>query len=130
MFSSRTNWSLTPNRLSELLHQRRERGLPVLDLTESNPTRCGFALDAEEILAPLHNPRGLTYEPDPRGLPTAREAVAGYYRERSVRLDLDQIFLTASTSEAYSFVFRLLANPGTKSWRRSRATPCSISSAA
>ncbi|MGO8790655.1 MAG: pyridoxal phosphate-dependent aminotransferase [Terriglobia bacterium] len=114
MFSSRTNWPLTPNRLSELLHQRRERGLPVLDLTESNPTRCGFALDAEEILAPLHNPRALTYEPDPRGLPTAREAVAGYYRERGVCLDLDQIFLTASTSEAYSFVFRLLANPGDK----------------
>lgn len=114
MFSSRTDWSLTPNRLSELLRQRRERGLPILDLTESNPTRCGFALDAEGILAPLHNPRSLTYEPDPRGLRKAREAVAEYYAERGVRLDLDQIFLTASTSEAYSFVFRLLANPGDK----------------
>ncbi len=114
MFSSRTNWSLTPNRLSELLRERRARGLPILDLTESNPTRCGFALDAEEILAPLHNPRSLTYEPDPRGLRTAREAVAQYYSERGVQLDPDQIFLTASTSEAYSFVFRLLANPGDK----------------
>ena len=114
MFSSRTNWSLTPNRLSELLRRRRARGLPILDLTESNPTRCGFALDAEEILAPLHNPRALTYEPDPRGLRTAREAVAEYYTERGVDLDPDQIFLTASTSEAYSFVFRLLANPGDK----------------
>ncbi len=114
MFSSRTNWSLTPNRLSELLRRRRARGLPILDLTESNPTRCGFALDAEEILAPLHNPRALTYEPDPHGLRTAREAVAEYYTERGVDLDPDQIFLTASTSEAYSFVFRLLANPGDK----------------
>ena len=114
MFSSRTNWSLTPNRLSELLRERRARGLPILDLTESNPTRCGFALDGEEILAPLHNPRALTYEPDPRGLHTAREAVAEYYRERGVQLDPDQIFLTTSTSEAYSFVFRLLANPGDK----------------
>ena len=112
MFSSRTNWSLAPNRLSQLLRERRERGLPILDLTESNPTRCGFALDEEELLAPLHNLRSLTYEPDPRGLRVAREAVAEYYCERGVQLDLDQIFLTASTSEAYSFVFRLLANPG------------------
>jgi hypothetical protein len=114
MFSSRTNWLLTPNRLSELLRERRAQGLPILDLTESNPTRCGFALDAESILAPLHHSRSLTYEPDPRGLLTAREAVAQYYSERGVHLDPDQIFLTTSTSEAYSFVFRLLANPGDK----------------
>jgi aspartate/methionine/tyrosine aminotransferase len=114
MFSSRTNWSLTPNRLSELLRQRRASGLPILDLTESNPTRCGFALDAEEILAPLHDSRSLTYQPDPRGLLVAREAVAQYYFERRVQLEPDQIFLTTSTSEAYSFVFRLLANPGDK----------------
>ena len=114
MFSSRTNWLLTPNRLSQLLRERRERKLPILDLTESNPTRCGFALDGEELLAPLHNPRSLTYEPDPRGLRVAREAVAEYYSERGVQLDPDQIFLTASTSEAYSFVFRLLSNPGDK----------------
>ena len=112
MFSSRTNWPLAPNRLSELLRDRRERGLPILDMMESNPTRCGFPLDVEEILAPLHNPRSLTNEPDPRGLRVAREAVAQYYSERGVQLDPDQIFLTASTSEAYSFVFRLLANPG------------------
>ncbi|MGO8816659.1 MAG: pyridoxal phosphate-dependent aminotransferase [Terriglobia bacterium] len=114
MFSSRTNWSLTPNRLSELLRERRERGLPILDLTESNPTRCGFVLDGEKILAPLYNLRALTYEPDPHGLRIAREAVAQYYSERGVQLDPDQIFLTASTSEAYSFVFKLLANPGDK----------------
>ena len=114
MFSSRTNWPLTPNRLSKLLRERRARGLPILDLTESNPTHCGFAFNGEEILAPFHNPRALTYEPDPRGLRTGREAVAQYYSERGVHLDPDQIFLTASTSEAYSFVFRLLANPGDK----------------
>jgi aspartate/methionine/tyrosine aminotransferase len=88
--------------------------LPILDLTESNPTRCGFALEGEEILAPLCNPRSLVYEPDPRGLRVAREAVAQYYSERGVHLDPDQIFLTSSTSEAYSFVFRLLADPGDK----------------
>ena len=112
MFASRTGWSLTPNRLSEIVRQRRERGLPLLDLTESNPTRCGFTIDAEEILAALHNPRALTYEPDPRGLLTAREAVAQYYAERGVEIHPDQIFLTTSTSEAYSFVFRLLGDPG------------------
>ena len=112
MFSSRTNWPLTPNRLAQLLRERRERGLSILDMTESNPTRCGLAMEAEEILAPLQNPRALAYEPDPRGLRVAREAVAQYYAERGVQLDPDQIFLTSSTSEAYSFVFRLLANPG------------------
>ena len=114
MFSSRTNWPLAPNRLSELLRERRARDLPILDLTESNPTRCGFALDEEAWLAPLRQSRALTYEPDPRGLPSAREAVAQYYAQHGVELDPDQIFLTASTSEAYSFVFRLLANPGEK----------------
>lgn len=114
MFSTRTNWPLAPNRLSGLLRERRERGLPILDLTESNPTRCGFELNPREILAALANPRSLTYSPDPRGLLTAREAVAQYYLERGIRLDPDQIFLTASTSEAYSFVFRLLANPADK----------------
>ena len=86
--------------------------MPILDLTESNPTRCGFALDAEKVLAPLHDSRALLYQPDPRGLLMAREAVAQYYSERGVQLAPDQIFLTSSTSEAYSFVFRLLANPG------------------
>lgn len=112
LFSSRTNWPLTPNRLSELLQERRARGLPTLDLTESNPTRCGFNDDAEEILGPLADPRALMYQPDPRGLRVAREAVAQYYADRAVNLDPDQIFLTASTSEAYSFIFRLVANPG------------------
>src|SRR2546429_904693 len=112
MFSSRTDWPLTPNRLSEHLRARRERGLPILDLTESNPTRCGFSFDAEEILGALRDPRSLTYEPDPRGLRVAREAVARYYAERGAEVDPERIFLTTSTSEAYSYVFRLLANPG------------------
>jgi len=112
MFSSRTGWPLAPNRLAELLKARRERGLPILDLTESNPSRCGLAMDAQEILRRLPNPRALTYQPDPRGLLVAREAVAQYYSEHEATVDPEQIFLTASTSEAYSFVFRLLANPG------------------
>jgi aspartate/methionine/tyrosine aminotransferase len=112
MFASRTNWSLTPNRLSQLTEERRQQGLPFLDLTESNPTHCGFNFDAEKLLGALADPRALSYEPDPRGLLAARLAVADYYAERGVQLEPAQIFLTTSTSEAYSYVFRLLANPG------------------
>jgi len=112
MFSSRTDWSLTPNRLAVVMSQRRAKGLPLIDLTESNPTRCGFDVNAQKILTALANPCSLTYEPDPRGLLHARRAVAGYYAGRSIPVDPEQIFLTTSTSEAYSYVFRLLANPG------------------
>lgn len=112
MFASRTDWSLTPNRLSQLMEGRRRQGLSCRDLTESNPTRCGFNFDAEKLLSALADARSLNYEPDPRGLLSARLAVASYYAERGVQLEPDQIFLTTSTSEAYSYVFRLLANPG------------------
>ena len=112
MFSTRTNWPLQPNRLAQLLSERRARGLPILDLAESNPTNCGLRLPEAEVLAPLQNARALKYEPDPHGLRVAREAVARYYGERGAPVDPDQIFLTTSTSEAYSYVFRLLANPG------------------
>ncbi|MGH9405192.1 MAG: pyridoxal phosphate-dependent aminotransferase [Terriglobia bacterium] len=111
MFSHRTNWSLEINELTRLTEERRRRALPVLDLTESNPTRCGFDYDPA-LLEDLRNPRALRYEPDARGLREGREAVTRYYAERGAALDPAQIFLTASTSEAYSFLFRLLANPG------------------
>ena len=110
MFSSRTNWPLTLNRLSRAIEEARRKGLPLLDLTESNPTRCWFAFDTHAILEALANPRALSYEPDPRGLLPARQAVASYYAERGIALDPGQIFLTTSTSEAYSYVFRLLAD--------------------
>ena len=112
MFSSRTNWTLTPNRLAIHLDERRRQGLSILDLTESNPTRCGFDFDQRAILDALRQPRSLIYEPEPRGLGPARAAVAGYYAERGTPVDPRQIFLTTSTSEAYSYVFRLLADPG------------------
>ena len=112
MFADRTTWNLTPNRLSRALETRRSRGLPVLDLTASNPTACGFAYDKAAILRALANPAALTYSPDPRGLPAARRAVAGYYAERGAAPCLDDIFVTTSTSEAYSWVFRALCNPG------------------
>ena len=112
MFSSRLNWSLRPNRLSALLEEKRQAGAPVLDLTESNPTRAGFAYPQAEILAALADAQGLRYHPSPRGLDNAREAVAGYYRERGTAVQPTDILLTASTSEAYAYLFKLLANPG------------------
>lgn len=113
MFSSRTDWLLAPNRLTRQLDERRRLGLPVLDLTESNPTRCGFAAE-REILQSLQDPQSLVYEPDPRGPLRARQAVCEYYAARGVSVTPEQIFLTTSTSEAYSYAFRLLADPGDK----------------
>jgi aspartate/methionine/tyrosine aminotransferase len=112
MFASRTNWPLSPNRLSLEIEKLRREGVPLLDLTESNPTRCGFVFDQQSILGALANPQALSYTPDPRGLLSARQAVAGYYAERGIALDQAQIFLTTSTSEAYSYIFRLIADPG------------------
>jgi aspartate/methionine/tyrosine aminotransferase len=112
MFSSRTNWPLGPNRLSLEIEELRRQGVPLLDLTESNPTRCGFAFDRQGIFDALANSQALSYTPDPRGSLSARQAVAGYYAERGITLDAAQIFLTTSTSEAYNYIFRLLADPG------------------
>ncbi|HEV2233136.1 MAG TPA: pyridoxal phosphate-dependent aminotransferase [Terriglobia bacterium] len=112
MFAHRTGWRLAPNRLSLAIEEYRQQGRALLDLTESNPTRCGFNYDTEEILQALSDPRSLTYEPDAHGLLAARQAVAGYYAEQNIHVDPRQIFLTTSTSEAYSYVFRLLADPG------------------
>jgi alanine-synthesizing transaminase len=112
MFAKRTNWSLAPNRLSQALDRRRADGRPLLDLTASNPTECGFASDGEAILRALANPTALTYSPDPKGLEIARRAVSGYYAAHGSRVAVQDIFLTTSTSEAYSWVFRTLCNPG------------------
>jgi len=112
MFAERTNWNLTGNRLSEALARHRASGKPLFDLTASNPTECGFAYDSELILAALHNPAALRYEPNPKGLESTRLAVTEYYSARGVAISAEDIVLTSSTSEAYSFVFRLLCNPG------------------
>jgi alanine-synthesizing transaminase len=108
MFSSRLDWDLRPNRISILLAERRRSGAPVLDLTESNPTRAGLDYPAGEILGALSDPRALVYEPVPAGLDEARAAVASYYGDVSP----ERILLTASTSEAYGYLFKLLAGPG------------------
>ena len=112
MFSERTNWNLAANKLSEALARHRASGKRLIDLTVSNPTDCGFAYETQTILGALHNPAALRYEPNPKGLEIARRAVANYHAERGATVSLDEIILTTSTSEAYSFAFRLLCNPG------------------
>ena len=111
-FSQRTNWNLASNRLSAALAEHRAAGKPLIDLTVSNPTECGFVYDQSAILEALRNPGALKYEPVARGLASARSAVAEYYADHGARVSIDDIFLTTSTSEAYSYVFRLLCNPG------------------
>lgn len=112
MFSSRLNWDLSPNPLSKLLQAKRSSSVQILDLTESNPTRAGLPYPADQILAALADPHALRYDPEPRGLASARDAIGHYYADRGRQVAPSQILLTASTSEAYSYLFKLLADPG------------------
>src|SRR6185312_9147536 len=111
-FSARTGWELGENALTAKLRQRRARGGEVFDLTASNPTACGFLYDAEILLPPLATPAALEYEPEPFGLERTRAAVAEYYRDHGAEVPVERICLTTSTSEAYSYLFRLLCDPG------------------
>jgi len=111
-FSSRLAWPAQANALSALRAERRTAGLPILDFSESNPTRVGLLRDDSLILSSLRDRLNLLYEPDPRGLRRAREAVAESCEARGRRFDPDDVFLCASTSEAYGWLFKLLCDPG------------------
>ncbi len=112
MFSTRTGWSLAETPLARALRDRRASGLPLDDLTASNPTQCGFRYDEAALLAPLANPAALTYEAAAFGILPAREAIAAYYRGHGAMVDPGSLCLTTGTSEAYSYLFRMLCNPG------------------
>jgi len=107
LFSRRTRWNPTPNRLSLLLHELRQRNAPTIDLTESNPTRAGIDYPLEELSAAMARAARAAYDPHPLGLRSARETLAA-----ELRCDADDVVITASTSEAYSFLFKLLCDPG------------------
>jgi alanine-synthesizing transaminase len=110
MFSTRTPPHLAPNRLAQALLELQRAGRPVIDLTESNPTRAGFEYPPD-LLAPLADARGLAYQPRPFGLIEARRAVAKEYARRGIAVPAERVVLTSSTSEAYSLLFKLLADP-------------------
>ena len=115
-FSVRTGWDVGESGFAAAIREARAAGRRLVDLTVSNPTVCGFAYDAEAILAPLADAGALTYDPDPRGMRVAREAVVGYYRGHGVGsefgVDADAVVLTTSTSEGYGYLFRLLSDAG------------------
>lgn len=110
-FSQRTDWNTEESELARAHRLRLRTGLPIADLTASNPTRCGFTYP-DSLLQPLADPRALDYDPQPKGSLAARQAVCAYYAAHGAALDPEQIVLTTSTSEAYSFLFRLLCDPG------------------
>ncbi|MEO6807120.1 MAG: pyridoxal phosphate-dependent aminotransferase [Edaphobacter sp.] len=120
-FSRRTGWDVGESGFAAAIREARAAGRELIDLTVSNPTVCGFEYDAEAILRPLSDVGALTYDPDPRGMRLAREAVAGYYADSGVDsgigvgaagVDPDAVVLTTSTSEGYGYLFRLLCDAG------------------
>src|SRR5258706_3387532 len=111
MFARRTAWQSETNRFTQALEKRRASAAAVLDLTESNPTRCGFEYPPG-LLDALSVPAALDYAPEAQGMRSAREAVSAYYAQRGDKVPAERLLLTTSTSEAYTWAFRLLCDPG------------------
>ena len=110
-FSKRTDWNTAPNALTQAL-ERIKPSPDFIDLTVSNPTVCGFRYLEPSLLQGFQNQENLHYQPDAHGLLEARRSICSYYARRGVTVSPDQIFITANTSEAYTFVFKLLADAG------------------
>jgi alanine-synthesizing transaminase len=110
-FSKRTEWDTEESDLARAHRERLVAGLPIADLTASNPTRCGLDYPTD-LLTPLMNPAAFDYDPDPKGKLAAREAICQYYSDHGVRVRPEQILLTTSTSEAYGYLFKLICDPG------------------
>jgi alanine-synthesizing transaminase len=109
VFSRRTAWSVAPNRITAALEARRRSGRPVLDLTETNPTKVGLPVPEAKIRGALADTDFLRYEPTSFGHAAAREAVSASH---GGAVSPEHIVLTASTSEAYALLFKLVADPG------------------
>src|SRR5262245_11570658 len=113
MFYDRTGWNRQENELSRAVEALRSAGTPLLDLTRSNPTECGFIYGEKAVHGALAQAGVVRYQPHARGLPAAREAVSRYYKKCHGRaVPSENLVLTAGTSEGYSFLFRLLCNSG------------------
>ena len=110
-FSTRVPADLAPNRLTVAELALRRRGVRLIDLTETNPTRVGLGYPGD-CLDALASPASLAYDPQPFGLMAARQAVADELRRTGLHVDPARLILTASTSEAYTFLFKLLCDPG------------------
>jgi aspartate/methionine/tyrosine aminotransferase len=116
MFARRAGWDLAPSPLAARVAERRKRGLPLLDLSTSNPTEVGLeapgAALAEALAALARDPALRAYAPDPRGAALAREAIAAYHAGAGASVSPEHVILSAGTSEGYAHLFRLLADPG------------------
>jgi len=112
VFSRRTPEALEPNELTRAAESRRRAGLPLIDLTNSNPTAAGLEYPGDQILAALSDRRALAYEPAPRGWIGAREAIARHHFAQGWPADPERIILAGSTSELYGWLFKLLCDPG------------------
>ncbi|MDD5360861.1 MAG: pyridoxal phosphate-dependent aminotransferase [Ignavibacteria bacterium] len=111
MFSKRLNIEFEPNQLSILFNAKIAKGEKIFDLTSSNPTKLNFSYEEKLILKNFIDEQSLVYNPDPKGLITARETVKEYYKSLGKKVNVEDIFITPSTSEAYSFLFKLLLDP-------------------
>jgi alanine-synthesizing transaminase len=111
MHSSRLPSSLAPNALARAIQARRRSGAPIIDLTETNPTRVGLSYPPS-LLEPLSSRSAISYDPQPLGLWSARAAVAADFRRRGIVISADRVALTSSTSEAYALLFKLLCDAG------------------
>jgi alanine-synthesizing transaminase len=111
-FSKRTGWDVGESAFAAAIREARAAGRELIDLTVSNPTVCGFDYDADAILRPLADAAAMSYDPDPRGMRSAREAVAGYYSDHGADIHVGAVVLTTSTSEGYGYLFRLLCDAG------------------
>ncbi len=111
-FSTRTGWDVRESDFAAAIREARAAGRKLIDLTVSNPTVCGFVYDEQAVLRPLADAQALVYDPDPRGMRRAREAVARYYSDHGAVVNPDALVLTTSTSEGYGFLFRLLCDAG------------------
>jgi alanine-synthesizing transaminase len=112
MFSSRLSWNPSTNRITRIIEALKLSGAELVDLTGTNPTAAGFEVDAGAVCRAISPPAILEYHPDPRGLVSARQAVADYYRYHGKAIDRETVFLTSSTSESYACLFKLLCDPG------------------
>lgn len=110
--SNRAGWDLTPNAFSAACQRRIREGQQLLDLVQSNPTRIGLDTLTPVMLDALRHPASTRYEPNPLGIPCAREAVASWYARRGLAVNPDRLMLTASSSEAYGTLLKLLCDPG------------------
>ena len=112
MFSSRLSWNPASNRITCLIDDLNRSGVTLVDLTGTNPTAAGFDMDAAAVCNAISHPSILEYHPDPRGLISARQAVVDYYHYHDRNVDPETVFLTASTSESYACLLKLLCDPG------------------